>query len=99
VTTARPISRIRRLGSCTRKTVSLARIERVVDEVSAEYDVPAAEIRNVRYRPRNVAEARWEAWRRLAGPNDAIISIARHWPCDHTAILNALNKLDAKAAA
>jgi chromosomal replication initiation ATPase DnaA len=78
--------------SARRRQVSPARVDRVVREVAQEWGVPESEIRGKR-RGRMRVLARHEAWRRIAGPNVSIASIARAWPCHYTAVLHGLGRI------
>lgn len=75
-----------------RKRVPDRRISRIVEEVAREYGVDPGLVRGPSRRVK-LREARHEAWRRLAGPDVSIISIARAWPCHHTSILNGLGRI------
>lgn len=88
----------KRAGSCHRVHVPRSRILRVVDEVAAETGFSRKDIMGDSKR-KPLKEARWQAWLRLCGPNDSIASIARQWPCDHSSIIHALNKLEEREAA
>jgi hypothetical protein len=82
--------RVMRLGSGNRRAVSLARVDRVTEEVAREFEVSIDDLRGTRKTTRRISGARKEAWRRLATPGIAIASIGRAWPCDPTSIHHAL---------
>lgn len=88
----------RRAGACSRHHVADSKIASVVAEVARETGVSVREIKG-HSRVRYIKEARWEAWRRLCGPTKSIASVARQWPCDHSSIIHALNRLEEREAA
>lgn len=78
------------INSTNRRSVPPSVVTRVIADVAQEYGVAPDVMRNTRRRGKRLTQARREAWRRLAKPNIAVISIARAWPCDHTTILHGL---------
>lgn len=72
-----------------RRAVSPAEVLAVVEAVAKDYGLPTATLRSGR-KGGMITVARHEAWRRLAGPGVSRASIARLWPCHHTALSLAL---------
>lgn len=44
---------------------------------------------------RAIVRARWTAWRILAERGYPYAGIGRRWPCDHTTIVHAMQRLEA----
>lgn len=82
-----------RTRSPNRPGVSARAISLVVAGVAAKHRLTPAQVRNMRCRDLKVVAARHEAWRLLAADERSVNSIAKGWPCSHTPIYDALDKV------